>query len=305
MAALLSLSLLPFAQAAGLQAATDRSIEERIIRHLKENLKPGEPLIVSDLYNKVFTDPAERKVLDRLFNTFFKIPLFVAQYKAATNEIPTLADISRQFNLQIEGEAAVLLAIIDSDPRVPQFIRRDPDSGEIASVDIEAVKRDRRFGKLIERTVMGWEGRLAPQFTLELMGGGSLSSEDLKGKSYLLYFWFSGCPPCVRISPHLVELQQEFAARNFTVVAVNADRILELETTDQQRAAYMAKAGYNFPAGHLGTQMQEAFGSVNVYPTLFLVDPSGLVHKNYVNYQPLETLRKDIAELLARSDAAR
>lgn len=279
------------------QGKPDLEAERRIVQYLKEHVKPGEPLIVSELA-KVFQAPEEKKVLDRLFNTFFKIPLFVAQYKASTNEIPALADISRQFNLPVDGEAAILLTIIDSDPRVPKFIKRDPGSGEIVSVDVEMVRKDRRFGLALERTLTGWTGRDAPAFSVELFDGKALASADLKGKNYLLYFWFYGCPPCVKTSPHLVRLQEEFGAGDFTVLAVNADRVLELEITDEQRAAYVEKAGYNFPAGHLNAPMLDAFGNVSVYPTLFLVDAKGVIQKHYVNYRPYETLAQDVENML-------
>ena len=289
-------------QAWGGQERPDLEVEKRVVQYLKEHVKPGEPVIVSDLYNKVFQSAEERKVLDRLFNTFFKIPIFVAQYKASTGEIPSLADIARQFNLPVEGEVPVLLTIIDSDPRVPKFIQRDPKSGEITAVDVEAVKKDRRFGQILERTLMGWAGKDAPAFTLDLFDGKTLTRDDLKGKSYLLYFWFTGCPPCAKISPHLVQLQKTYASRGFTVIGVNADRLLELETTDAQREAYIKKLGITFPEGHLNKQLQEAYGNVNVYPTLFLVNPKGVIHKHYVNYQAYEVLAQDL-EAMLRSDA--
>ncbi len=284
--------------AAGAQEKTDRAIEERIVQYLRDHVKPGERVIVSDLNNNVFKTPEERRILERMFNTFFKIPLFVAQYKATTNQIPSLADIARQFNLPVQGEVAVLLSIMESDPRVPKFITRDRATGEVTSVDVEAVKKDRRFGQLLERTLAGWVGKDAPLFSMDLFDGKSFSSDQLKGKSYLLYFWFSGCPPCARIAPHMTELQRKFGKRDFTVVAVNADRVLELETTDQQRAAYVKKEGWTFPAGHLDKKMMESYGSVNVYPTLFLVDLKGVIVKQYVNYQPLNILADDISSML-------
>jgi thiol-disulfide isomerase/thioredoxin len=279
------------------QGSSDLSIEERIVKYLREHVRPGERLIVSDLHNDVFKTPEERKVLDKMFNVFFKIPLFVAQYKSSTNQIPTLADLARQFNLPVPGEVAVLLSIMDDDPRVPKFITRDPKTGEITSVDVEAVRRDRRFGQLLERSLTGWVGRDAAPFSLDLLDGTQLLSDDLKGKNFLLYFWFSGCPPCVRIAPHLVELQKQFGKKNFTVIAVNADRFLELDTTNDQIIAYGKKAGFNFPVGHLNKNMHEAYGSVNVYPTLFLVDSTGIIRKHYVNYQPLSVLATDVEAL--------
>ncbi len=279
------------------QEKSDLAIEQRIVQYLKQNVKPGEPLSVTELYNNVFKSPEEQKVLARLFNTFFKIPLFVAQYKTGTGQIPTLEDISHQFNLQVEGEAAVLLSVMDNDPRVPKFIARDPKTGEITAVDVEAVKKDRRFGQVLERTLSGWAGNQAPPFTLDLFDGKTITSESLKGRNYLIYFWFYGCPPCVKIAPELVELQRRFGPKNFSILGVNADRLLELEITDAQRADYVRKAGFTFPLAHLNKKMQEDYGSVSVYPSLFLVDSGGVIQKHYVGYQSIDVLAHDVEGL--------
>jgi hypothetical protein len=44
--------------------------------------------------------------------------------------------------------------------------------------------------------------------------------------------------------------------------------------------------------------MHESYGSVNVYPTLFLVGPNGIIQKHYVNYQTLQALSDDVASIL-------
>jgi thiol-disulfide isomerase/thioredoxin len=280
-------------------ARPDISIEERIANYLKTNVTPGKPLVVSELYSNVFTAPEERKALDRLFNAFFKIPLFVVQYKAGTNRMPTLADIARQFNLQVPGEVQILLTIMDSDPRVPKFLTRDPQSGEITNVDIEAVKKDKRFSQAIERTMAGWEGKNAPAFELDLLNGNKLNSTDLNGKNYLIYFWFSGCPPCVQLSPSLSALEKQLGGKRFTIIAINADRFLELDTTDAQRSDYIKKLGARFPVAHLSKKVFDDYGSINVFPTLFLVDSRGIIRKHYIGYQSPEILTADIKNLLA------
>src|SRR5438876_553792 len=53
--------------------------ETRIVEYLKTNVVPGRAVVVSDLYNNVFKTPEERKVLDRLYSTFFKLPMFSVQ----------------------------------------------------------------------------------------------------------------------------------------------------------------------------------------------------------------------------------
>ncbi len=290
--------LLMIAGVAVSSAQSDLAVEKRIVEYLTEQAEMGKPVIVSELFSKVFTSTEERQVLDRLFNVFFQIPIFVVQYKTATDRIPTLDDIARQFNLQIPGEVKVLLMIMENDPRIPEFITRDPKSGEIVRVDIEAVKKDKRFNQAIERTLAGWLGKEIPAFSLDLSSGGKISSSDLMGKNFLIYFWYSACPPCVRTSPYLVKLYEKFKNSNFTIVAVNADRLLELDTTDEERAAYVKEQGIQFPVAHLNKKMQEDYGNVNVYPTFFLVDSRGVIHKHRIGYQPLDVLTEDVEGLL-------
>src|SRR5215467_9598954 len=135
------------------------NIEARIIGYLKANVTPGHTVVVSDLYNNVFKTPEERKVLDRLYSTFFKIPMFIVQYNTATKNIPTLQELSEQFNFTVPGEADVILRIMEADPRVPKFIERNPKTGEITRVDIDAVKASPQFSRVLERTIAGWPGK--------------------------------------------------------------------------------------------------------------------------------------------------
>lgn len=280
-------------------AQSDAAVEKRIVDYLREhNVKPKQPVEVSNLLNNVFTGEGERKEINRLFNVFFKIPLFVVQNKVATGRIPTLADISRQFNLHVPGEADVLLSVMELDPRIPKFMTRDPDSGEILSVDVETVKRDPRFSQAIERTLAGWSGRAAPEFTLDLFSGDKISSKDLSGKNYLIYFWFSGCPPCMKLAPYLSKLQEKYSDNNFLVLAVNADRLLGLDTTDEERAAYIKENALGLEFAYLNREMQEAYGNFSVYPTFFLVDSKGVIRNHYMGYQTPEVLTSGIEQVL-------
>src|SRR5205085_11820235 len=114
----------------------------------------------------VFKTPEEQAALSRLFNTFFKIPLTVSQFYTQTKRVPTLREVSDQLGFRIPGEADVILRVMEADPRVPKFMTRDPKTGEITSVDVAAIQRDPNFGKFIERSIAGWEGRAAPVFAM-------------------------------------------------------------------------------------------------------------------------------------------
>ena len=274
----------------------ERAAEERIIGFLKTHIEPGRPVLITELHQR-FTEPEERRVLSRLYNIFFKVPHFVAQYYAAHQKPPLLREIAEQFNLRIQGEVDVILRIVEYDRRVPPFFSRDPESGEIASVDLERIKADPRFNKVIERSIAGWEGRQAPQFTIRLLDGAELSLDSNRG-TRLVYFWFTHCPPCVKITPHLVSLQEQFGSRNFTVIGLNADRVLDLGYPDSERAAYLDKHKINFPVGHLTAEVQEAYGGIQLFPSLFLVDENGLIRHHFVNYQDEPTLERAIRSVL-------
>lgn len=259
--------------------------ETRVVEYLRANVKPGQPVVVSRLYNEVFTTPEERAALNRLFNAFFKVPLFVAQQQRASGRPPTLAEIGEQLGFRIPGQAALLLTIMEADPRMPRFLERDAASGEIVKVDVEAILAHPRFGKSLERSITGWEGQQEPAFVAESYAGPGVSSEALAGKPHLVYFWFTNCPPCLKTSPLLVELHHAFAPRGFEIVAANADRVLELPFSDDDRRAYAAKLGIPFALVHLNAAMQEAYGAVSVFPTLFFIDRKGTIVRHLLNFQ--------------------
>ena len=274
--------------------------EQRIIEYLKTHVTPGRQVVVSELYNNVFKTPEERKVLDRLFNTFFKIPMFIVQYNATSKKIPTLRELSEQFNFTVPGEADVMLRIMEADPRVPKFIQRNPKTGEITKVDIPAIQASPQFGKVLERSITGWEGREAPPFAITSLDGKPVTSQQVSGQAHLIYFWFTNCPPCVKTSPILAELYNKYASKGFKVIGANADKVLELPYDDKVRRDYAKKYRFNFTLAHLSAQMQQNYGGVSVFPTLFFVDRGGTIVKHFVNFQEKPTLEAAIQMTLAK-----
>jgi thiol-disulfide isomerase/thioredoxin len=281
------------------QSGASDDAERRIITYVKENLEPGKPLIVSKLYNEVFTSPEERSVLDKLNGAFFRVPLFIVEFEGREGHLPTLEEISGQFDFYGPEEASVVLSIMESDPRVPKFIERDPSTGELAAIDIEKVRADERFNKAVARTLTGWEGKAMPAVDGVGFDGKPIASADYAGRPLLVYVWFTNCPPCVKIGPELVALQARFSGRGFTVLGLNADQVLKLQYDDAYRAEYAAKIGINYPNMHLTAELRASLGNVNIFPTLFLVDSSGRIVKHYVNFQSREVLAPAIEQIMA------
>lgn len=297
----LALALGVSAAAAIAQTETPTSelqAETRVVDYIREHLQPGQPLLITELYNKVFTEPAERQALDKLYRAFFRIPLFVAQYQEKFGHPPSLATIAEQFDLHAPGAADVLLGVMESDPRVPKFLTRDPKTGEIASVNEALIKSDPRFGQALEHPLTGWEGKPAPPFNLPGVNGANVDSAGLAGKVMLLYVWFTGCPPCMKESPVLVGLDHEFKGKGLVIVGANADRILGLSYTDTVRLRYLTDHQINFPVGHWTGEANSAYGGVAIFPTLFLIDAKGVIRDQWVGFASAEELRRAVGKVV-------
>jgi len=130
--------------------------ETRVVNYLKANVRRGEPVEVSRLVNDVFKTPEEQRVLQRLFNTFFKIPMAIVEFQAKTGRIPRLQELSDQFHFNVPGEMDLMLRIMEADPRIPKFLTRNTTTGEITRIDVNAIRKEPRFGQNVERTIAGW-----------------------------------------------------------------------------------------------------------------------------------------------------
>ncbi len=283
--------------------AQDDDAERRIINYIKENAKPDERLVLSVLYNEVFTTSDERAALDKLTSAFFRIPLFVVEFEDRQGRLPTLEDIAGQFAFYGTEAADVVLSVMQSDPRVPKFIERDPKTREITRIDIDTVKADERFNRAVERTLTGWEGKRIPAISGTSYSGEEMNVGQFSGKAVLVYVWFTNCPPCVKIGPELVALQKTYKGQGFTVLGLNADRILKLKYDDAYRAEYAKKIGVNYPNLHLTDDVRASLGNVNIFPTLFLVNGSGTIANHFVNFQSREVLGPAIEKALATPES--
>jgi peroxiredoxin len=282
-------------------AQNEAQAEARVVTYIRDHLEPGKPLIVTDLYNSVFTQPVERQALDKLYRAFFRIPLFVAQYQEKFGHPPTLKTIAEQFDLRAPGAADVLLRVMESDPRVPKFLTRDPATGEITRVDVAAIRADERFGAQLQHQLAGWEGQPAPPFALVGINGDKIDSATLTGKVVLLYVWFTGCPPCIQESPVLVALNRQFGNKGVVIVGANADRILGLGYTDATRKRYLAEHKMDFPVGHWSAEANTAYGGISIFPTLFLIDSKGIVRGHWVGFTSASGLTGAVEKAISES----
>ncbi|MGO9468736.1 MAG: redoxin domain-containing protein [Isosphaeraceae bacterium] len=127
-------------------------------------------------------------------------------------------------------------------------------------------------------------GRQAPEFHTPLLSGPDTSVSDaLKGKKALLInFWFLRCGPCREELPKLQRLYAELKDKGLEVLAIDSD--------DERDAIarYVMSSGWTFPVA-LGSKERRgasitALFSVELFPTNYLVDPSGKVVYRHVGW---------------------
>ena len=64
-------------------------------------------------------------------------------------------------------------------------------------------------------------GAHAPDFTLPVLDGQSISLSDLRGRAVVLNFWATWCGPCVAEMPHLQEVFEERAGDDLSMFLIN------------------------------------------------------------------------------------
>lgn len=113
-------------------------------------------------------------------------------------------------------------------------------------------------------------GKSAPDFTLPLSTGGTLALASLRGKPVYLNFFASWCPPCNEEAPDVNALQKKYAARGFTVVAVD-----ELENA-KSAESFRKKYSLVYPAVVDGGALQEQY-AVNGLPVHVFIGRDGVI----------------------------
>ena len=108
-------------------------------------------------------------------------------------------------------------------------------------------------------------------FTLTLLNGGNATLSAYKGKTLILNFWATWCPPCRAEMPSMETLYQRYKGQGLEILAVN---IGENADTVQQ---FMQKNGFTFPVPlDLDSRIGAKYG-IEAIPTTFIIDKEGKI----------------------------
>jgi len=142
------------------------------------------------------------------------------------------------------------------------------------------------------------DAKSAPDVTFKDLNGKDATLARYKGKVVLVNFWATWCDPCYIEIPWLIEMQQKYEAKGFTVLGISMD--------EEGKAAvdpFLAKERFNvngeklpmnYPIVIGNDEVADKFGGLLGYPTSFLISRDGKIVKKVQGLISYEEFTKAI-----------
>ncbi|MBW2382851.1 MAG: redoxin domain-containing protein [Deltaproteobacteria bacterium] len=141
-----------------------------------------------------------------------------------------------------------------------------------------------------ETTEVAEATRPAPDFTLNQLGGGQVSLSELRGKTVVLDFWATWCPPCEFQVPELNRFYDAHRSDSDVVVygvSVDFDGADVVEAWTTEKAV-------RYPILLDGESLARELGALG-FPTLYVIGPDGHVRESHIGLIETETLEQAVA----------
>ena len=133
----------------------------------------------------------------------------------------------------------------------------------------------------------------APDFTLPDLGGDPVQLSSLRGKTVLLDFWATWCPPCVYQVPELNELWAAHAgADDLVILGISVD-IDGVEVVEP----WVREYGVEYTIVMGDEALAREFGALG-FPSLVAISPDGFIdsiHAGVIEYDELEAASEGVA----------
>jgi thiol-disulfide isomerase/thioredoxin len=133
-----------------------------------------------------------------------------------------------------------------------------------------------------------------PHFVLSSASDGKeVDSDQFQGQVLLVTFFATWCPPCIEEIPALINMQDKYKEKGFSVIGISVD-----QGGAKTVAKLVEKTGINYPVLMADSKITRDFGGIVGIPTSFLINKSGNVVKSYPGYVPSSLLENDIVGIL-------
>jgi thiol-disulfide isomerase/thioredoxin len=140
---------------------------------------------------------------------------------------------------------------------------------------------------------------VAPDFSLEVLGGNTMRLSDLRGKAVMLNFWATWCGPCKIEMPWFVDLQKQYGSQGLQIVGVAMD-----DASKEDIAKFAKDMGVNYPILIGKEAVGEQYGGVNALPETFLIGRDGKIVDRIIGLEGKAEIEESIKRALNTQPAS-
>ncbi|ADH87001.1 TlpA family protein disulfide reductase [Desulfurivibrio alkaliphilus] len=133
-----------------------------------------------------------------------------------------------------------------------------------------------------------------PTFSLaSAQDGRTIHSRDFAGKTLVVTFFATWCPPCRQEVPTLIALQNKYGDGDFSVLGISVD-----QGDTRTVRNFMNELGINYPVVMSDADTPRNFGDVFGIPTTFLIDRNGEIIQRFDGYVDIRILERELQSIL-------
>ena len=145
-------------------------------------------------------------------------------------------------------------------------------------------------------------GTMEPEVAFKDLDNKDVALAQYRGKVVLVNFWATWCDPCREEIPWLIEMQQKYGPKGFTVLGVAMDEegksVVAPFVAKEQFSAGGQKQSMNYPIVIGTEEIASKFGGLLGYPTSVLISRDGKVVKRITGLIDSQEISRTIEGLL-------
>jgi thiol-disulfide isomerase/thioredoxin len=165
-----------------------------------------------------------------------------------------------------------------------ELIQRFPETaeGDVAKKWLA----EPRFARFVE----------APAFSLTTRTGEKLTRDSLKGKTLVIDFWGTWCPPCVASVGEIKDLTRKYPKDRFALVSVS------VHDKKEDWSRFIEARKMDWPQHFDEKREMATTFSVHSFPTYIVIDKDGFIRARISGLNPQQTVTSRLKETLQQLD---